>query len=216
MADSTPGQHRLRTNSAMVTSRGAGVILQSPLVYQGHCLSHACLTESDDRFLFDAEVCVCVKYIYPCRSFHLKSVKFNNTPLKVKVKLSHPDSESVLRNVLDDFPPEILLYRAGLIQAVIDRIGAILAYNDKGNYFIVIGQGVLLSQPVLSDSTIGPIFAMEWMESLLSRCFKCHVTNINGNKNSSIPPVFIDECDSSKIPSLSTTMVSLLFSSRFW
>ena len=52
--------------------------------------------------------------------------------IQVKVKLNHSDSFEILRNILVDFPPQVLLGRPGLIQSVLDIVGSTHCLDDIG------------------------------------------------------------------------------------
>ena len=57
---------------------------------------------------------------------------FQFTIMQVKLKLDHPGSLSSLDCILADFPPEALLSRPGLLQAVLDAVGSVHAIDDVG------------------------------------------------------------------------------------
>jgi hypothetical protein len=86
-----------REEQQQSTSRGAGAILFSSLVYQGWRFPSFVLVNTDERYLFE---------------------------LEVKVKLSHVNCGSALMDCLVEFPPHALLSRAGLLQAMLDILGS--------------------------------------------------------------------------------------------
>ena len=86
-----------REEQQQSTSRGAGAILFSSLVYQGWRFPSFVLVDTDERYLFE---------------------------LEVKVKLSHVNCGSALMDCLVEYPPHALLSRAGLLQAMLDVLGS--------------------------------------------------------------------------------------------
>jgi hypothetical protein len=86
------------------TSSGAGAILFSSLVYQGWRLPPFLLVQTDEKYLFE---------------------------LEVKVKLSHVSCGPALMDALVDFPPHVLISRAGLLQAMLDVLGSPLSLSTE-------------------------------------------------------------------------------------
>ena len=90
-------QLRKQREEQQSTSRGAGAILFSSLVYQGWRFPSFVLVDTDERYLFE---------------------------LEVKVKLSHVNCGTALMDCLVEYPPHALLSRAGLLQAMLDVLGS--------------------------------------------------------------------------------------------
>ena len=94
-------QQEMRQYDQQIVKRtfcgGAGAILYSSLVYEGWHLPPFLLVDTDERMLFD---------------------------LEVKIKLSHSSVESLLTNAIVDFPPNAIMQRPGLLQAMLDILGS--------------------------------------------------------------------------------------------
>ncbi len=67
------------------------------------------------------------------------------------MKLGHDDCERLLRDVIEDFPVEVLLQRIGLLQGVLDIVGALPRFQSGAFSFIFYQ---LFHSPLREEQTI--------------------------------------------------------------
>lgn len=126
------------------SNKKAGAILNSALVFTGWKFPLFIFTDRDERFLFD---------------------------LEVKIKLGHDGCESILMDVLVDFPPQAILSRPGLIHGVIDIVGSTFTSLD------------IITNPL----GLNPPIAMIWLDKLMKKASESFLLQMEGNMCSSIP-----------------------------
>jgi hypothetical protein len=126
------------------SNKKASAILNSALVFTGWKFPLFIFTDRDERFLFD---------------------------LEVKIKLGHDGCESILMDVLVDFPPQAILSRPGLIHGVIDIVGSTFTSLD------------IITNPL----GLTPPIAMTWLEKLMNKASESFLLQMEGSMCSSIP-----------------------------
>jgi hypothetical protein len=85
-----------RRHLPSASSKASGILF-SALASTGWRLPEVPIIDSDEKYLFDAEV---------------------------RIKLFHPSSLDLLLDILADFPPSVIMSRVGMLQLVLDIVGS--------------------------------------------------------------------------------------------
>jgi uncharacterized spore protein YtfJ len=114
----------------------------------------------------------------------------------VKVRLGHPSVGPLLLDVLSDFPVHALVSRSGLLQALLDVVGAtVIGAGSSSNTTFEKGEG---EGEVESETDGGggssgsmavtPVFAVRWFTKLILLGKEAFQQQLSGALCSSIPP----------------------------
>lgn len=167
-----------------IVNKGAGSILFTKLVQVGWKFPRVQLTDADEKYLFEIEV---------------------------RIKLLHPSSLSMLRDILCDFPAQVLLSRFGLLQAVLEILGGTQVQNN-GKYLNIAICHVFHVIRVLWPTNVGilfPVEIMSWLRLLLKKCIDGYHTIKDGNGCSVVQELESQDASESKdgSPSLGLQLV---------
>jgi hypothetical protein len=144
----------------------------------------------------------------------------------VKIKLGHYDCETLLSEVLTEFPPESLLQRPGLLEGVLNIVATMFGRGYHGTPLPAVLDYAVCSYMFLlfhvSDQTIGvlsPLSALNWTVDLFEKSVSAFNDLIEGSRCSSIPVSMRAGTDSDNnhehLDSLASQMAAAVFSNRY-
>jgi hypothetical protein len=100
--------------------QGAGAIFYISLVQEGWKFPTVQISDEDDLYLFEIEVISNLDIISVIIVF------------QAQLKLGKLEAFFNLKDVVYDFPPEVLLQRTSLLEEIMNIIGSVLSADEKG------------------------------------------------------------------------------------